>query len=321
MDPSHDIMEKSIVADLKYELAKMNPDFCEISSIYFGGGTPSLARPNYISSVVDCLSNSWTISKDVEITLEGNPKQLKKEKMMEFNYAGINRISLGVQALDNDALKFFGRDHDLNDALCSIDDSLNVFNNVSLDFIWGRPNQTISSWTSELKTILHLGASHLSLYQLTVERGTKLFHDARRNNVALPNEDTAATMYQSTRELCIDYGYSHYEISSFAKTTGVQSQHNLAYWDGTDYIGVGPGSHGRVSIDGKIFRTYRILYPKEWMDQVAREGNGIRKALQVDILELKNEWIVFGLRKTDGVFLKHFQQKFPGEYFESVFLT
>jgi oxygen-independent coproporphyrinogen-3 oxidase len=284
--------------DLEYDLARA--DIKEFDSIYFGGGTPSLAPFKFFQAI---LERAGSVR---EITLEVNPIQITPEKLKAWKNVGINRLSLGVQALDDKALLFFGRDHNSRDALRSIEMALSVFDNVTCDFIWGRPHQSVSDWELELDRVVRLGIPHLSLYQLTVERGTRLFKDCEKKLVKLPSEDELANMYEITRDITLKHGMSQYEVSSFC-VPGFESLHNSSYWGGSDYIGVGPGAHGRFTVNSLRVRTIRIPSPQLWSASIEGSGRGIRKEIPMSVNEVAHDLIVFGLRSTQGIQYKQFR--------------
>ncbi|KAI8923851.1 hypothetical protein BC831DRAFT_16599 [Entophlyctis helioformis] len=294
-----------------------------VHSVYFGGGTPSLGRPEMVSSVLDTIRLHADTAPDMEITLEANPTTLETDKLRAFKAAGINRLSLGVQALDDDdALRFLGRDHSAADANRAIEAGMSVFDRVSLDFIWGRPRQTVGSWTRELERIAALGVSHLSLYQLTVERGTPLYKAVKESQTAvLPDDDTMADLFLATQEVTGQHGYYQYEVSSFAKRSSVGSdaavqsdagrgRHNQSYWTGSDYIGVGPGAHGRLTSADRSqrYRAFRILEPAAWTEQCETLGHGSRRITPMTTSQVQEELIVLGLRSRSGIHASGFAQ-------------
>ncbi|KAJ3010534.1 hypothetical protein HKX48_007361 [Thoreauomyces humboldtii] len=215
-----------------------------------------------VSKILTSLRDTCHVPDDVEVTLEGNPTSIETSRLRAFRAAGINRLSLGIQALNDTDLRFFGRDHTTANARRAIQVALDVFDRrVSLDMIWGRPNQTVTAWEQELRDIASYGASHLSLYQLTVERGTPLFRAVGDGHVRVPMDDAAAEMYEATVETAARVGYDQYEVSSFAKDgeRRNRSRHNQSYWKGVDYIGIGPGAHGRLyDSGGTRLRTFRV---------------------------------------------------------------
>ncbi|KAI8898286.1 hypothetical protein BC833DRAFT_590505 [Globomyces pollinis-pini] len=262
-------LEKAYLTDLTHDLSELDQTKQTINSIYFGGGTPSLAKPTLVENILKLLfiDLNFKPAVDLEVTLEANPTRLEAQSLKDFKAAGVNRLSLGIQSLDNDDLKFFGRDHNVNEALQAITLAQSLFENVSLDFIWGRPGHTTDQWELELSQILSFGANHLSLYQLTVENGTPLAKLASKssNRNLFPCEDTLVDMFQLTQELTQRGGYGQYEVSSYAKDglSSNRSKHNQGYWNGNDYIGIGPGAHGRLfKADNIRYRTYRVTHIK-----------------------------------------------------------
>ena len=257
-----------------------------IRSVFFGGGTPSLIEPQYIGRLIDHIYKLWSVRQDMEISLEANPNTNKTEMFSNLHAAGINRLSLGVQALNERDLKFLGRTHTLKDALESIDDVLCVFDNHSMDLIYARPEQTMSSWMSELEQAVSFGFKHLSLYQLTIEEGTVF----ERKGVKALEVDQAAEMYQQTVDFLRNNGYPRYEVSNFA-TEKYESVHNKCYWMGDDYIGIGKGAHGRLKADGQ---HYALEYPN------------INEKLSP--YERAQELILMGLRLEKGIQKQYFEQ-------------
>ncbi len=257
-----------------------------IRSVFFGGGTPSLIEPQYIERLIDHIHKLWSVRQNMEISLEANPNTNKTEMFSNLHAAGINRLSLGVQALNERDLKFLGRTHTLKDALESIDDVLCVFDNHSMDLIYARPEQTMSSWMSELEQAVSFGFKHLSLYQLTIEEGTVF----ERKGVKALEVDQAAEMYQQTVDFLRNNGYPRYEVSNFA-TEKYESVHNKCYWMGDDYIGIGKGAHGRLKADGQ---HYALEYPN------------INEKLSP--YERAQELILMGLRLEKGIQKQYFEQ-------------
>ncbi|KAJ3322271.1 radical S-adenosyl methionine domain-containing protein 1 [Boothiomyces sp. JEL0866] len=295
-------MTNCLINELKHDLVNY-----DVKSIYFGGGTPSLASPYLVADTLEYVTANSTNAK-MEITMEANPTGFEISKLKSFRDAGVNRLSLGVQSLDDQMLKIMNRDHSVKDALKAIDLARSNFDNVSLDFIWGRPGQTLKQWESELQQIFAFGANHLSLYQLTVERGTALFKQVKSQEIKMNSEDELADMFELTRQMAQENGYLQYEVSSFAKDglEGNQSQHNKSYWEGHDYIGVGPGAHGLLHIGKERFRTYRILEPNQWMKHVEEIGHGIARKVPISTKDSEMEYLLTSLRTTKGAFLDTF---------------
>ncbi|KAI8824131.1 uncharacterized protein EV422DRAFT_307655 [Fimicolochytrium jonesii] len=325
----HDRMERALLTELRHALTYdpnedaggpafvKRPRRRKLNSVYFGGGTPSLARPLMISKVLEYLRSVCDVPNDMEVTLEGNPTSVEVELLKDFKAAGANRLSLGLQALGDKDLRFFGRDHSAAEAHTAVEKAQGIFHRISLDFIWGRPGQTLAAWESELKRALSFGATHYSLYQLTVERGTPLFKDVAKGAVVVPDDDLAADMYEKTVEMASENGYHQYEVSSFA-WHGLEtnrSQHNQSYWRGYDYIGIGPGAHGRVyGADGTRFRTFRTLDPNSWMTECETTGQGMRRVVPMTLRQTLEELVLLGLRTMDGVSFGTIRQHAGVEY-------
>ncbi|XP_055008841.1 radical S-adenosyl methionine domain-containing protein 1, mitochondrial isoform X2 [Boleophthalmus pectinirostris] len=282
-----------------------------ITSVFFGGGTPSLAPPSTIAAVLKCISQHAHIPHNVEVTLEVNPTPLGRSKLEDFYHAGVNRFSIGVQTLNDDDLAVLERDHSSHDALRTIEEASRLTpGRVSVDLMFGRPGQTIQSWDSELREVLQICDDHLSLYQLTVERGTQLFKQVQCGEVIVPGEEVSAEMYQRARTILHQHGFQQYEVSNFARHNAV-SHHNLSYWEGKQYIGVGPGAHGRfVPLgEGGVCREARTqtLEPEVWMCEVQKRGHGTRRRIHLCQHELLEEVLVMGMRMTKGITHKHWQ--------------
>ena len=225
-----------------------------VTSIFFGGGTPSLMNPKTAETVIDAVSRHWRVANDIEITLEANPTSVEAGKLRDFRAGGINRVSLGIQALDDRDLKFLGRQHNQTEALAALDLAANTFDRFTFDLIYARPGQTPDSWARELDRAMTFAADHLSLYQLTIETGTVFEQAYARGDFVLPDEDVQAELYEMTAERLGVAGLAPYEISNYAKP-GSESRHNLTYWRYGDYVGIGPGAHGRLALDGKKIAT------------------------------------------------------------------
>ncbi|KAI9593160.1 hypothetical protein BDF19DRAFT_424615 [Syncephalis fuscata] len=304
-------MQAALVAETKQALTSYAPYTPRINSIYFGGGTPSLAKPSTLEAVINTIGQYATVPNNVEISLEGNPVLFDTNRMQSFKDIGINRISLGIQALNDKDLKWLGREHTVQDALISIKRARELFpGRVTFDLIFGRLNQTKQDWTDELKRAMAIADDHLSIYQLTVERGTRLFNKVEAGHITLPDNDVMADMYQQTVSLMTSHGFDHYEVSNYARSTSSRSIHNQGYWMGRDYIGIGPGAHGRVLNPStmNMERTYRIAAPNHWMKQCAKLGHGLRKTVSLSTNEYAREIIVMAMRMKTGIQNTHFKQ-------------
>ncbi len=286
----------------------------EVTSIFFGGGTPSLMPITLVEKILEKIQQLWSISPNCEITLETNPTSFEAAKFKDLRHAGINRISVGIQALNDADLKFLGRQHSAKEAIDVIATTQKIFDNFSFDLIYARPQQKLSDWQKELQQAISFGSKHLSLYQLTIEKGTKFFSQYNKKEFSLPNEELAAALYESTYEITKEHGLELYEISNYAKTN-YQSQHNLAYWLGHDYIGIGAGAHSRVYFkDSKKRQAIMMIHePTSWLSKVEQTGCGIQQQEEILPAILLEELIMMGLRLRNGIsdatFLPHFNKK------------
>lgn len=271
-----------------------------INSIFFGGGTPSLMEPETCGALIDAVARHWRLSGDTEITLEANPTSIEASRFRHFKAAGINRVSIGVQALDDVALSFLGRGHDRAEAIDAIELAGSVFSETSFDLIYARPGQSTDAWRVELSEALSMAGNHLSLYQLTIERGTPFYAAHQRGEFQVPAEDLGGALYDITQELCGLHGLPAYEISNHARP-GSECRHNLVYWTGGDYVGIGPGAHGRISVDGRIVATEQIPGPSNWLTAVAADGHGTRKFDTLEPMTRVEEVLMMGLRLHTGL--------------------
>ncbi|HXE17098.1 MAG TPA: radical SAM family heme chaperone HemW [Stellaceae bacterium] len=272
----------------------------ELVSIFFGGGTPSLMAPPTVAALLERAAARWSLAPDIEITLEANPNSVEAARFRDLAAAGVNRLSLGVQALDDTALKFLGRGHDRDEALAAIDLARAHFARFSFDLIYARPGHTPAAWQAELREALRRAGDHLSVYQLTIEQGTA-FHTAfARGDFVLPDEEIQGALYEMTQDMLGDAGLPAYEISNHARA-GQESRHNLAYWRYRDYLGIGPGAHGRLTLGGVKYANANHRAPETWLAAVERDGHGAatRTALSPD--ERRDEMAMMGLRLTAGI--------------------
>jgi putative oxygen-independent coproporphyrinogen III oxidase len=289
----------------------------ELGSIFFGGGTPSLMAPKTVAAILDRAAARWSFAPDLEITLEANPNSVEAEKFRELAAAGINRLSLGVQALDDRALRFLGRGHDVAESLAAIALARRYFARFSFDLIYARPEQSVDSWVSELRQALTLAGDHLSVYQLTIEPGTAFATAFARGDFALPDDEAAGLLYETTQEILGAADMPAYEISNHARP-GQASRHNLAYWHYRDYLGLGPGAHGRLTIGGEKFATQNHRAPETWLDAVRREGHGTASRAALDTREQRDEMTMMGLRLAEGIARPRFRDAI-GTEFEAAF--
>ncbi|KAM6905129.1 radical S-adenosyl methionine domain-containing protein 1, mitochondrial [Xenentodon cancila] len=296
-----------------------------ITSVFFGGGTPSLAHPSTIAAVLESVSKQVTLLDQAEVTLEVNPTPEGMSKLEDYRHAGVNRFSIGVQSLQDDDLKSLGRDHSSLKALETLEEARRLCpSRVSVDVMFGRPKQTVESWEQELSELLRVCDNHVSLYQLTLERGTQLFKQVESGQVTMPTEEATAEMYHSARKTLHLHGFLQYEVSNFAKHNSV-SHHNLSYWKGKQYIGVGPGAHGRfVPLgEGFVVREARTqtLEPDVWIREVRQRGHGTRRRIQLSHLDLLEEVLVMGMRMTKGINHKHWELFSPQMDLHKIFGT
>jgi oxygen-independent coproporphyrinogen-3 oxidase len=267
-----------------------------LDSIFFGGGTPSLMPPRLVRDLLDEAERLWGFSRDIEITLEANPSSVEAERFAELAAAGVNRVSLGLQSLDDEALRFLGRLHGAREGLAALDTAQRTFDRVSFDLIYARPGQTPEHWRRELERALELGTGHLSLYQLTIEPNTRFATDVRRGAFAPLPDDPAADLFALTQELTAAAGLPAYEISNHARP-GEESRHNLTYWRYQDYAGIGPGAHGRRG----AVATVRHKKPENFLAAVARNGHGIAEERVLGPREQAAEALLMGLRLREGI--------------------
>ena len=271
-----------------------------VSSIFFGGGTPSLMQPGSVEAILDGIATQWNIAPDVEITLEANPTSVEATRFRGYRTAGVNRVSLGVQALDDAALKDLGRLHTAREALDAVVVARSTFDRYSFDLIYARPRQTLAEWERELTRAIDEAAEHLSLYQLTIEPGTTFFNLHRAGKLATPDEDLARDLYDLTQAVCSTHGLPAYEISNHARP-GAECRHNLIYWRGQDYAGVGPGAHGRLTIGGQRFATETEKRPESWLMRVEALGHGLLVNEPLSTDETADEYLLMGLRLAEGI--------------------
>lgn len=289
---------KALLAELEHA-AREAPDR-RVETMFFGGGTPSLMEPETAAAVIARTRELWDTARDVEITLEANPTSVEAGRFAALAQAGVNRVSLGVQALSAGDLRFLGREHSPDEALAAIETARRHFARYSFDLIYARPGQTIDAWSAELERALGLAGEHLSLYQLTIERGTRFFTDHARGAFVLPEEEVAAEMFELTQARLAAAGLAAYEISNHA-APGAACRHNLIYWRYQDYVGIGPGAHGRFSDRGGKRATRRQSGPEAWLEAVEREGHGTAESTVVTGRDLVEEALMMGLRLSDGI--------------------
>ena len=278
-----------------------------VSTIFFGGGTPSLMQPQSVQAILDCIGKHWSVASDVEVTLEANPTSVEATRFRGYRSAGVNRVSLGVQALDDGALKELGRLHTAQEALEAVAIARSIFERYSFDLIYARPRQTLAAWTVELKRAIAEAAEHLSLYQLTIEPGTPFFGLRAAGKLAIPDDDLGRDLYDLTQLICAGEGLPAYEISNHARP-GAECRHNLIYWRGQDYAGIGPGAHGRLNIGGQRYATETDKRPEGWLARVEANGHGLIVDEKLTPGEIADEFLLMGLRLTEGIEPARFTQ-------------
>lgn len=283
-----------------------------LTSVFFGGGTPSLMEPATVAALLDRALSHWSAAPDLEVTLEANPTSVEAARLADFRAAGVNRVSLGVQALDDAALGFLGRGHDREEAVAAVQLAARTFERFSFDLIYARPGQTPSGWEAELDDALALAEGHLSAYQLTIEPGTAFHARAVRGDIALPDDDTAAALFGITQERMMAAGLPAYEISNHARP-GAECRHNLTYWRMGDYVGVGPGAHGRLTLPRGVFATRTHRAPEVWLERVEAHGHGEHPREPVTGPSLAIDLLLMGLRLTEGVDRARFRAVCGGE--------
>ena len=271
-----------------------------VSSIFLGGGTPSLMEPKTVGAILDAIGKHWTVAPDIEVSLEANPTSVEATRFKGYRAAGVNRVSLGVQALNDTDLKALGRLHSAREALDAVAIARSVFDRYSFDLIYARPDQTPAQWTDELKLAISEAAEHLSLYQLTIEEGTPFFGLHAAGKLKTPDEAVARALYDVTQEVCAQHGLPSYEISNHARA-GAQCKHNLVYWRGQEYAGIGPGAHGRLDIGGVRHAVATEKRPETWLMRVEASGHGIVTDDLLNSEERADEFLLMGLRLAEGI--------------------
>jgi putative oxygen-independent coproporphyrinogen III oxidase len=272
----------------------------KVTSIFFGGGTPSLMQPSSVQAILTAIDKHWPIASGAEVTLEANPTSVEATRFRGYRAAGVNRVSLGVQALDDLALKELGRLHSAQEAIEAIAVARSIFDRYSFDLIYARPRQTLGAWTGELKRAIAEAAEHLSLYQLTIEPDTPFFGLHAAGKLALPDEDLGRDLYDLTQSICASAGLPAYEISNHARP-GAECRHNLIYWRGHEYAGIGPGAHGRLNLGGRRYATETERRPESWLMRVEATGTGLIVDDTLTPGECADEYLLMGLRLAEGI--------------------
>jgi oxygen-independent coproporphyrinogen-3 oxidase len=278
----------------------------EVTSIFLGGGTPSLMKPETVGAVIDAIASNWTVAAGAEVTLEANPSSVEAERFRGYRAAGVNRVSLGVQALNDRDLKFLGRLHNVEEALKAIGLARDIFPRLSFDLIYARPGQTPDDWAAELEEAIGHAADHLSLYQLTIEEGTPFHALHAAKKFTIPDDEHAAELYAVTQAITAARGLPAYEISNHARP-GAESRHNLTYWRYGEYVGVGPGAHGRFVENGRRIVTITEKMPETWASLVEAKGQGVVDGEVLTRSEEADEFLLMGLRLAEGIDLVRFE--------------
>jgi len=307
-----DVWADGILRELEHVAAWQGDERPIVETIFFGGGTPSLMSGKSVGAVIDKIAQLWRMTNDVEVTLESNPASVEAQRFADYRAVGINRVSLGVQALNDKDLKMLGRLHNVTEAKAALALAMKNFERVSLDLIYARPDQTEAQWREELHEALAFGTEHLSLYQLTIEPATPFATLARAGALKPLDDDRAAALYDVTQEMTEGSGRPAYEISNHAQP-GAESRHNLLYWRYESYAGVGPGAHGRLDIGGKRIATVTEKLPERWRENVSRLGHGIIDQSNVASDEAAREHLLMNLRLSEGLDLPAYRSRWNTE--------
>ena len=299
---------EGIVRELEHVAALQGEARPIVSTIFFGGGTPSLMSGRAVGAALDAVARLWRQTNDVEITLESNPASADAGRFADYRSAGVNRLSLGVQALNDADLKMLGRLHDVAEAKAALALAQRNFDRVSLDLIYARPDQGVAAWRKELKEALSFGTEHLSLYQLTIEPATPFAVMHRSGRLKIPDDEQAAALYETTQEMSEAAGVPAYEISNHARP-GAEARHNLLYWRYGSYAGVGPGAHGRLDLGGRRFATSTERLPERWRDNVERNGHGFVEQSEIATADAAREHLLMNLRLAEGLDLENYRAR------------
>ena len=300
-----DAWKGAFTAELDFRARQAAETLCidhrdiEIKTLFFGGGTPSLMPPQIAADIIDCAAGLFKIADDIEITAEMNPTSVETEKLSDFAHAGINRVSVGIQSLDENGLKFLGREHDTKEALSAIAAAKNYFPSVSADLIYGLPEQTPEDWTGQLKNLLSFELGHISCYQLTIETGTIFHTRARQGDVLTADNDATANLYVMTEEVLDEAGLHSYEVSNYAKL-GQASAHNVNYWKAGNWLAIGPGAHGRLTTVNGRFHMANRKSPYGWLSDVTKKGHGCETQIVETMYQSFEEYWMMGLRLCEG---------------------
>ena len=302
----HDHWRAALLRELEHYAEIAGPR--RVTSIFFGGGTPSLMAPDTAAAVIEAVAHHFTLSEDIEITLEANPTSVEAAHLTAFADAGVNRVSLGVQAFDDEALGFLGRTHSAEEAITAIDVAADTFERYSFDLMYTRPSQSVEMWRRELEQAVALTRGHLSVYQLTIEPGTPFYLAQARGDLELPDEDVAAALFETTQEILAGAGMPAYEISNHAAPEQ-GCRHNLAYWQYRDYLGIGPGAHGRLTVAGKIHATRQHRAPEIWLRRVSENGHATQTNEPLGTRSVIAELALMGMRLSGGIDAANFHAR------------
>jgi len=306
---------RALITELDHEAAAAPGR--RVTSIFFGGGTPSLMAPSTVAALLDGAASRWTLADDVEVTLEANPTSVEAARFAALRQAGVNRVSLGVQALEDQALRFLGRGHSAGEAIAAIGLARQHFPRYSFDLIYARPGQALREWTEELTRAIALAGDHLSVYQLTIEAGTAFAAAALRGDWQLPDDAIGGDLFEATQEILGAAGLPAYEISNHARP-GAECRHNLAYWRYADYVGIGPGAHGRMTEGAQKLATRRFRAPETWLAAVEQKGHGIQESVPLSPEERREEMLMMGLRLTQGIGRAAFRRETGEDFAEAI---
>ncbi|MBS0470017.1 MAG: coproporphyrinogen III oxidase [Proteobacteria bacterium] len=302
----------AIVRELEWTAAQQGADRPIVETVFFGGGTPSLMQGRSVGRTMETIAKLWRTANDVEVTLEANPASADAARFADYRAAGVNRLSIGVQALNDADLKQLGRLHDVAEAKAALGMALRTFGRVSLDLIYARPQQTMAQWREELSEALAFGTDHLSLYQLTIEPATPFATLYKTGALSIPDEDRAADLFELTQEMTAAAGRPAYEISNHARP-GSEARHNLIYWRYGSYAGVGPGAHGRLDLNGARIATQTERLPERWREKVLRDGHGMIERAPIDAQDAAREHLLMNLRLAEGLDLAAYRVRWGFE--------
>jgi len=300
-------MLQAYLAEIKWHAEKLKNTHM-VKTIFFGGGTPSLMNENEVESILKTIHDLFSVSENPEITLEANPTSFEIEKFKDFKLAGINRISIGVQSFNDDSLSQIGRKHSSNEAKKAIENGMNIFGNVSFDIMFGLPNQTIEMLGDDLKTAMQFNSQHISIYNLTIEKGTEFFIKNKNKLLNLPKPDTIDQMDDLIKNELYKNSFARYEVSNYSKKD-FESKHNIAYWKIKDYIGIGPGAHGRFTDGDKRYESMTFHNPTKWYTKILNHESGFQKLNPIDESDQIKEILLMGLRIFDGIDIKDIKHR------------